>query len=564
MAVHLSPEGRVFQANSRYRPGIKVDMKPRLSPPEAIVAARENLKPSEEVLTEPTAELVIYPGVEEARLAYRVLYPAAEPLGSWEYLIDARDGSVLSCRNQYCFVDGSGRVFEPSPVVVLHDNSLTDQNNTDAAVPEIAYATVTLQGLDGTGVLRGEFADVITKSAGRATDAGYKFFYTRSSRRFEEVMLYYHVDAMQRYVQSLGFTDANNEPQRVYADSHPGFPDPWVYDQSLYVPGDDYVAFGIGGVDDAEDAEIIAHEYGHAIQHDQVPGFPAGGMGEGAAVGEGWGDYWAADYCARMSGGWQDIYLGEWDATSYRTGDPPYYLRRLDNIHHYPDDFTGDAYNGGEIWSSALWAIRARIGSATATTIALQSHFLLDSSAKFGKAVNAFLDAEEALYGEVYRSAIIKEFQLRGFWPYEVELSGFDLSFDVPVVIPDYTVEGVESTLTVDSSDVVSDSDPLLVYIDLQHDAVKDLRIRLRSPAGTEVILHDRTGGDLEDFEFVYGESRIPRESLSKFDGESIEGTWTLQITDRSSAHGGGVLNGWGLSCPRRPATGIEDWDAMD
>ena len=34
--------------------------------------------------------------------------------------------------------------------------------------------------------------------------------------------------------------------------------------------------FGKGGVDDAEDAEVIWHEYGHAIQDAQVPGFGAG------------------------------------------------------------------------------------------------------------------------------------------------------------------------------------------------------------------------------------------------------------------------------------------------
>jgi subtilisin-like proprotein convertase family protein len=264
-----------------------------------------------------------------------------------------------------------------------------------------------------------------------------------------------------------------------------------------------------------------------------------------------------------MSGGWQDIYLGEWDATSYRTGDPPYYLRRLDNIHHYPDDFTGSAYNGGEIWSSALWAIRARIGSAMTTTIAIQSHFLLDPSANFGKAVNAYLDTEEALYGGMYRSAIIHEFQLRGFWPYEVELGRFHLSTDVPVDIPEYFLEGVESTLAVNSSGVLSGSNPLLVYIDLQHDAVKDLQIRLRSPAGTEVLLHDRTGGELEDFEFVYGESRIPFEPLSEYGGESIGGTWTLRIIDRSSAHGGGTLNRWGLSYRSSPPSAVQDWRMM-
>ncbi len=44
------------------------------------------------------------------------------------------------------------------------------------------------------------------------------------------------------------------------------------------------LTFGTGGVDDAEDAGIIAHEYGHSIQDNQVPGF--GSSAEGGAMGE--------------------------------------------------------------------------------------------------------------------------------------------------------------------------------------------------------------------------------------------------------------------------------------
>jgi hypothetical protein len=43
-----------------------------------------------------------------------------------------------------------------------------------------------------------------------------------------------------------------------------------------------------GGVDDAEDADVILHEYGHAIQDNQVPGFgsslEAGAMAKALAT----------------------------------------------------------------------------------------------------------------------------------------------------------------------------------------------------------------------------------------------------------------------------------------
>ena len=51
---------------------------------------------------------------------------------------------------------------------------------------------------------------------------------------------------------------------------------------------------GDGGVDDAEDADVIVHELGHAIQDAQVPGFGPGTKTEQAAIGEGFGDFLAA------------------------------------------------------------------------------------------------------------------------------------------------------------------------------------------------------------------------------------------------------------------------------
>ena len=48
--------------------------------------------------------------------------------------------------------------------------------------------------------------------------------------------------------------------------------------------------FGKGGVDDAEDAEVILHEYGHAIHFAQNFSFASSQAG---AISEGFGDYWA-------------------------------------------------------------------------------------------------------------------------------------------------------------------------------------------------------------------------------------------------------------------------------
>ena len=58
----------------------------------------------------------------------------------------------------------------------------------------------------------------------------------------------------------------NNESQDFITDKFHG-------DNSFYIPRQDTISLGSGGVDDAEDAEVTWHEYGHAIQDDQVPRF---------------------------------------------------------------------------------------------------------------------------------------------------------------------------------------------------------------------------------------------------------------------------------------------------
>ena len=76
-------------------------------------------------------------------------------------------------------------------------------------------------------------------------------------------MSYYHIDTLQRYIQSLGFQNINNRSIKVNVNGT-------AADNSFYSPTTKALTFGTGGVDDAEDAGIIAHEYGHSIQDNQV------------------------------------------------------------------------------------------------------------------------------------------------------------------------------------------------------------------------------------------------------------------------------------------------------
>jgi hypothetical protein len=267
---------------------------------------------------------------------------------------------------------GSALVFVPNPVQSLGDESLTDQKDSDAAVPAAAYHAVRLTNLDGSGFLRGDYADVYSSTGDLAFSPTNTFAYTRSDDRFEQVMAYYWVTEAQKYVHSLGFGSTlpavNNEPQNVRINQY------GVDNSFETTHPKDELRFGKGGVDDAEDAEVILHEYGHALHAAQNFNFDPEQNG---AISEGFGDYWAvtvSDVVSTALGVPEQEPLpcvADWDSTSYTSG-PVHCLRRVDLNLHYPGDLSGEVHHDGQIWSRALWDIRQALGHVKADTIILQ------------------------------------------------------------------------------------------------------------------------------------------------------------------------------------------------
>ncbi len=325
---------------------------------------------------------------------------------TWEMFVNARNGELLGQpRDINRYVDGTGQVFIVNAIVATRDNSLRDNLDSASAVPLNAYSTVTLPGLVGNGFLDGVFASSESTKK-RAFSAVNNFSFDRSNDGFSETMGYYYLDYAERYIQSLGFNNVNNR-QQVFAVNR------LKIDNSFYSPQSKEISLGLGGVDDAEDAEVILHEYGHSIQDNQVPGF--GTTLEAGSMGEGFGDYWGASVGAQFSGGFQDLCLAEWDATSYSSTNPPC-LRRLDSTKHYPEDVVGQVHADGEIWSAALWQIRGSLGAANADRVVLAAHFLLAPSASFNQGANALVTAAISLGYKNHQVNIIRTtLRARGF-----------------------------------------------------------------------------------------------------------------------------------------------------
>lgn len=382
VSVHYDRSGRVVAVNNLYLPAIEIDsVVPAIDVAEAIAGAEFRVAPMSRLSFDSEAELVIFDHAGTARLAWRIVTPTGRQ--TWQAFVDARDGALLGQPtdiNRY--VNGTGQIFNISAVVATRNNTLRDNNDAASAVPSSAYSTATLQGLAGSGYLDGTYASS-SRTKKRSFNASNTFNFDRSQLGFSETMGYYFIDYAQRYIQSLGFTNVNNRQQVFSANGT-------NQDNSFYSPSTKALTFGTGGVDDAEDAEVILHEYGHSIQDNQKPGFGSGN--EAGAMGEGFGDYWGSSVGAQTSAGFQDTCVMDWDATSYSSANPPC-LRRVDTSKHYPENVVGQVHADGEIWSAALWQIRGAIGAAKADKVILQHHFLINANATFNQAANALVTA---------------------------------------------------------------------------------------------------------------------------------------------------------------------------
>jgi len=109
------------------------------------------------------------------------------------------------------------------------------------------------------------------------------------------------------------------------------------------------------------------------------------------------------------------------------------------------------------------------------------------------------------------------------------------------LAIPDNTPPGVESIIEIQEDGVIAD---IRVSLNISHTYIGDLVVRLTSPSGKAIILHNNTGGDVHNILQSYDTNS--NAALRTFINETTHGNWMLTVEDRASSDIG-TLNSWGL-----------------
>jgi Fungalysin metallopeptidase (M36)/Fungalysin/Thermolysin Propeptide Motif len=411
------------------KPSVDSPPSPRISKAQATGIATRTAG-VESVRGRSSAALAIQPG-DGGTLVWRVLIPSARPLADFELLVDARSGEVLRARNLLRdFRTGRAKLYNPNPVVEhgSFHGLRSDHHDRDTPLLTALRRQVSLRDINsGQDCLRGRWVHAkLGRHGGHEVCKGSLNWkrVTRSRNRFEALMAYFQIDRAQRYIQSLGFSDAsangvNDHTQVAIADA-------FKADNDFYSPFDRKIRYGTGGVDDAEDADVILHEYGHAMQDSSAqPGFlDSGNFSQPGALAEGSADYWAAAMSAQSPGttNVDDVCIFDWDGSTWGPVVHPFDRhcgRRADipsKLAQKQASCGFEIHCVGEVWSSALWNLRTELGTDLAGRSIidrdyLAAQFMYHAGEGFDDAAQALLDADADLYGGAHHDAICAEME---------------------------------------------------------------------------------------------------------------------------------------------------------
>jgi len=303
--------------------------------------------------------------------AWRVVIPAREPFGSWQVIVDAGAGEVITALNLVREAQGVGSVYQPNAAQA-------------GGVP----SEVVLFDLDGSGYLAGRVVRIADRREVGAFRPDLQFVFPTSDPRFVQTSVYRALTDTARLAESWGFP-ALAVPLHAFVNLGGEGAD-GEYNNAFYDPFLSYFGFGNGdGVvlgNLGTDSDVAAHEMGHHLFETLAEPTVVFSSDPALAMHEG-----VADATAALWNG--DPNIGE----SLRPGQP--YLRTLDNARALPDDLAPDPHTTGLIYGGLLWDLAESIGAETAGRIMMAGFPFLPSIPDPHEFAQALASGDQAVTG---------------------------------------------------------------------------------------------------------------------------------------------------------------------
>ncbi|MBN1754910.1 T9SS type A sorting domain-containing protein, partial [bacterium] len=381
--IRIHEDGYIVLFGSDFQSNIGIQLVPDIPGQSAINIAISDLGTDSNPIREIEPELFILPVInEDLQYDYHLVWNfkiyVDEPLGNWEYMIDAITGEILYRLNDLRFdilygnITGMAkRAYYDDPVVeeeMRHIDVIFGSYSTNAD----GFGYYEFSGLNSSSrnfqlYLEGNYLNVDYEDGDDAyysttispADSPYDFMWSTSEALIDEMNVYYHANLYHDYVKHVLHYDGMDYqmPAIVRVGSN--------YDNAYW---DGYgINFGEGGSyfwNLALHCDVIYHEYTHGVTHFIYPEGSLPYYGQSGAMDEGFSDYFACTVTNESD-------MGE---RIYRS-NPAEVMRSLDNAHRYPENFIGEVHYDGMIFGGALWDLREEIGAGPADSIIHMARF---------------------------------------------------------------------------------------------------------------------------------------------------------------------------------------------
>ncbi len=299
------------------------------------------------------------------------------------------------------------KVFRPDPLTSIgasYGAPYIDDNDNNLAWFNPSYIQVDIPATYETGnntfYLENKWVvieDFQNPVAAPVTSMTPDFYYNRSESGFEDVNIIYHISSFHDYISSIGYDTLMDDIITVDAHGMLGA------DNSMFNRngGSPTLNFGTGGVDDGEDADVIIHEYSHALSWsaNNNDNFSTARSG----LDEGLSDYFATSYSRSINPfGWEKMF--SWD------GHNEYWGGRTANT---PNNYPGamNIYAIGEIWNAAMSGIWTDLGQIVTDKLMLESMHFFTNSTTLPEAAAYVLQSDTILFNGIHTNTICTHFQ---------------------------------------------------------------------------------------------------------------------------------------------------------
>lgn len=202
-------------------------------------------------------------------LVYAAIVETDDPYFVFRVFLDAVTGRLMYIEMVTKYVTADLKVFVPDPVTQSNNTTLGVGSTAAQLNPfrhdeqaEVDPASGGKFRLDGDWVRCRELdAPAFAQPEENTADFEYQTY--PNDRKFLSANAYYWLDAIARYLQTLGVTTFNNNVELIEVDAQA-----WSgADQSDWVGSANppRIRLGEGGVPDAADMAVIIHEYTHGV-----------------------------------------------------------------------------------------------------------------------------------------------------------------------------------------------------------------------------------------------------------------------------------------------------------